>query len=120
MTNSGERCVMMIGTSEMLRWCAKLWTVEQHRYPNLVPSLGKAKDLFGWMMSPVPVMRLPFCTANAHPLEKITVAMAKMQAWCVQVSNSIYYLIYLSVVTPHIYLLSLMLQIKKKNQLIIL
>lgn len=80
MMASGERCVMMSGTSEMLRWCVELWTVEQHRHPNPVPSLVRAKDPFGWMMLTVLVMRLPFCTADALLLEKIIVAMVKMPA----------------------------------------
>lgn len=85
MTTSGEQCVMMIGTSEMHRWCAESWTAGQLRQPNQVPTLVKAKETSGWMMSTVRETRRPFCTANIPPLEKITVAMAKMPAWCAQV-----------------------------------
>lgn len=85
MTTSGEQCVMMTGTSEMHRWCAEPWTAGQLRQPNLVPTLVKAMETSGWMMSTVVVTRRPFCTANIHPLETITVAIVKMPVWCVQV-----------------------------------
>lgn len=78
MMASGEQCVMMSGTSEMHRWCAELWTVEQLRQPSLELSLVKAKEAFGWMMSTVLVMRRPFCAVDIPLLEKITVAMQKM------------------------------------------
>lgn len=86
MAASGEQCVTMSGTSEMLRWCAEPWTVARLRQPNPVHSLVKAKETSGWMMSAVSVMRRPFCNADIPPSEKITVAMAKMPAWCAQVS----------------------------------
>lgn len=87
MTASGDQCVMMSGTSEMLRWCAEPWTVGQLRQPNLVPTLVKAQEASGWMMSAVSVTRRPLCTADIPPSEKIIVAMVKMPAWCAQVES---------------------------------
>lgn len=85
MTTNGEQCAMMSGTSETLRWFAEPWTAAQPRQPNPVPTLGKAKETSGWMMLTAWVMRRRFCTANIPLSEKITVAMAKMPAWCAQV-----------------------------------
>ena len=93
MTASGEPSVTTSGTSEMLRWCAESWTVEQLRPPNLVPTLVKAVETSGWMMSTVSAMRRPFCTADIPAWEKTTVAMAKMPAWCAQVISHCFYLI---------------------------
>lgn len=91
MTTSGEQCVMMSGTSEMLRWCAEPWTAGQLRQPNLAPTLVMARETSGWMMSTVWATRRPFCTANIPPSEKITVATARMPAWFAQVSDLGYY-----------------------------
>ena len=88
MMASGGQCVMMTGTSEMLRWCAEQWTVEQLRQPNRQPTLVQARETSGWMMSTVLAMRHPFCTADVLPLEKITVVTAKMLELFVQVSMS--------------------------------
>lgn len=86
MMASGGQCVMMIGTSGMLRWCAEQWTVVQLRQPNQQPTLVKARETSGWMMSTVLAMRHPFCTADVLPSEKITVVMVKTLESFVQVS----------------------------------
>lgn len=77
---SGGRCVMMTGTSGMLRWCAEKWTVGQFRQPSQAPILVKATEISGWMTWIVWVMRQPFCTASTPVLAKITVAMSRMPA----------------------------------------
>ena len=87
MMASGEQCVMMIGTSEMQRWCAESLTVEQLRRPKRMASLVQARETSGWMMSAALGTRHPSCTADIRPSGKITVAMAKMLAWCAQVSS---------------------------------
>lgn len=84
---SGGRCVMMTGTSGMLRWCAEPWTVVQPRQPSLVPILVQAKEISGWTMWTVRVMRHPRYTARMPILVKTTVAMARTPAWYAQVSG---------------------------------
>lgn len=85
MKTNGGRCAMMSGTSEMLRWCAEPWTADQLKQPKLGPTLVKAKETSGWMMSAVWVTRRLFCTANILHSEKITVVMARMPGWFAQV-----------------------------------
>lgn len=77
---SGGQCVMTIGISGMLRWCAEPWTVGHLMQPSLLPILVQVMQISGWMTWNVRVMRRPFCTATTAVLAKITVAMARMPA----------------------------------------
>lgn len=88
-TASGEQCAMTTGTTGMLRWCARPWTVDQLRQPKEMPSSVRVQETSGWTTSTVWGMSRPSCTADIPPLEKITVAMVKMLEWCVQVSSQL-------------------------------
>lgn len=85
---NGGQCAMTAGTLRMPKLCASSWTVERwYRLRGGLTS-GRDRDPSGWMTCTAWGPRQPSPNAEPRPGVSMDASMAKMPAWCAQVTTA--------------------------------
>lgn len=89
--DNGEQSAMISGISMMLRSFADSLGVGSPCRHQELPSLGKALELFFWMMYSAEAMNFTYGNAPTMVGQDITVATMKMPALSAQVLSALFY-----------------------------
>lgn len=89
--DNGEQSAMISGISMMLRSFADSLGVASPCRHQELPSLGKALELFSWMMYSAEAMNFTYGNAPTTVGQYITVATMKMPALSAQVLSALFY-----------------------------
>ena len=85
---NGAQCVMILGISKMLTWCAVSLVSAVRLRHHAARDMVRELTLSGWMTSHVMEGNIHCLTVRMLDGEKKTVATARMQAWSVTLRSS--------------------------------
>lgn len=97
---NGVQCVMILGISKMLTWCAVSLVSAVPLRHHAARDMVRERTLSGWITSHVMEGNILCLTVRMLDGEKKTVATARIQAWSVTLRSSLQKILLLNRMLP--------------------